>query len=192
MNDLLTRGADGLVRRGFSLDEIERMLAIGILDPDEKFELIDGEIVPMSPQNMPHVLWRMRLVKWLNGHVGSDIGVAPEATLTLSHRPARTFETDILLFRPIAGMTQISPADVLLAIEIADTTREKDMMVKAPRYGDFGVAELWVVDLNAHITHVHRQPRQGGYDVITPIGFDAPLTMLFAPNLALTLQDIAP
>jgi Uma2 family endonuclease len=192
MNDLLTRGADGLVRRGFSLDEIERMLAIGILDPDEKFELIDGEIVPMRPRNMPHVCWRAKITKWFVQNVTSDLEVAPEATLTLSRRPARTFEADILLFRPVPGMTQISPADVLLAIEIADTTRDKDMKVKAPRYGDFGVAELWVVDLNAKATFVHRQPRKDGYDAIVEVPFNTPLTALFDPALALTLQDIAP
>jgi Uma2 family endonuclease len=192
MNDFLTRGADGLVRRGFSLDEIERMLAIGILDPDEKFELIDGEIVPMSPQNMPHQMWRARISKWLIRSVASDIDVIAEATLTLSRRPARTFETDILAFRHFAGMTEVSPKDVLLAIEVSDTTRDKDMTVKAPRYGDFGVAELWVVDINAKVTHVYRHPRKGGYDAITPVGFDAPLTALFDSSLALKLQDIAP
>jgi Uma2 family endonuclease len=192
MNDLLTRGADGLIRRGFSLDEIERTLAIGILDPDEKFELIDGEIVPMSPQNMPHQMWRARISKWLIRNVAPDIEVVSEATLTLSRRPARTFETDILAFRHFAGMTEVGPKDMLLAIEVCDTTRDKDIQVKAPRYGDFGVTELWVVDLSAKITLVHRQPRQGGYDAITHIGFDAPLMMLFAPTLALTLQDIAP
>lgn len=192
MTILLTRGAEGLDRRGFSIDEIEAMLAAGILDPDEKFELIDGEIVPMNPQNMPHILWRARLTKWFVPKLPDTLLFAPEATLRIADRPATTFETDLLIFEPLAGAKAIRPSVVKLAIEVADTTRQRDLTVKAPRYGKSGVPELWVLDLQNNETVVHRGPNANGWDDIKTIAFDQPISPLFDAALSVRFSDIAP
>lgn len=192
MTTMLTRGADGLDRRGFDLSEIRRMLEIGVLDPDEKFELIDGEIVPMSPQNMPHMSWRRAVNRWFDRALAPAWVAMPEATLTLGDRPARTFETDILIFRPRPGMDAITPADVALAIEIADTTLDKRLRVKAPRYAAGGVAELWGVDVVGGLTYVRRAPGPTGYGDVQAAPFDQPIAPGFAQTLVLSMADIAP
>lgn len=187
----LTSGAEGLKRRGFSFDEIEAMQTAGILDPDEKFEVIEGEIVPMNSQNMPHMIWKARIARWIYAHLPQNLVLVPEGTLRLRDRPrANTFETDLLIFEPGFDPDAIRPAMVRLAIEVSDTTRERDLRIKAPLYGAGGVAELWVVDVPRRETVVHRDPRKDGYASVAALPFEAALTALFDPGLALRLADL--
>ena len=191
MSTMLTRGAEGLDRRGFSFDEIEAMTAAGILDPQEKFEVIDGEIVPMQAQNMPHMTWKARLNRWFVQRLPSDLLLVPEGTLRLIDRPkANTFETDLLIFEPSPGAEAIRPAMVKLAIEVADTSSKRDLEAKAPRYGKFGVAELWVVDVTLRKTTVHRSPGAKGYADVSPSDFTSHIAPLFDPSLSLRLADL--
>ena len=90
----LTRAAEGLDRRGFTLAEVEKMIAAGILDADEKFELIDGEIVPTSPQATPHLLMKGRIGRWLAGAAPASLDVIQDATLVLA--PKTFLEPDVL------------------------------------------------------------------------------------------------
>jgi Uma2 family endonuclease len=191
MTTLLTRGAEGMDRRGFSFDEIVAMQAAGILDPDEKFELIDGEIVPMSPQNAPHMRVKAMIVRAWAAACGPRL-LIPEATLVLSLKPATIFEPDILVLEGMDVPSPIRPADAALVIEIADSTRTRDLQVKAPRYGQAGVRELWVVDLQDRLTVRHRRPSALGWDEVSPIPFTQPISPQFDASLALTLADIAP
>jgi Uma2 family endonuclease len=192
MSTLLTRGAEGLDRRGFSLSEIEAMLEAGILDPDEKFELIDGEIVPMSPQSMPHMMVKARINRWLIPRLPAHFEMIPEGTLRISERPAMTFEPGLLIFEPTPGAKAILPAMVRLAIEVADSSRLKDLEIKAPRYGRAGVVELWVVDIPNRATVVHRTPGAKGYADIRTLAFEDTLSPLFDPALSLRLADVEP
>lgn len=189
MSTILTRGAEGLDRRGFSFAEIEAMQTSGILDPDEKFELIDGEIVPMNAQNMPHMLWKARINRWLALRLPSNLFVGP-GKLRLFDVPATAFETDLLIFEPEPGAQAIRPPMVKLAIEVADTSRERDLVVKAPRYGAAGVSELWVVDVTERVTRVHRQPIRAGYADIRAVAFAEPLSPLFDLGLVITLAEL--
>lgn len=190
MTTLTTRGAEGLDRRGFSLAEIEAMLAAGILDPDEKFELIDGEIVPMSPQNMPHMLIKARLARSIFPRLAAGLEMIPEGTLRIAERPAMAFEPDLLIFEPTLGAKAITPAMVKLAIEVADSSRGKDLDVKAPRYGQAGVIELWVVDIQNRVTVVHRAPGDQGYGDVRAAAFEDTLIPLFDPALTLRIAEI--
>lgn len=99
---LRTRAAEGLDRRAFSMADVEKMIEAGIIDQDEKFELIDGEIVPMmSPQAMPHVMMRTRIGNWLGRTAPSDLEVVQDATLLLAEK---TFlEPDVLVFTAMRG-----------------------------------------------------------------------------------------
>lgn len=192
MTKLLTRGAEGMDRRGFSMDEIFAMQEAGILDPDEKFEVFDGEIVPMNAQNMPHMQWKSQIARWLYAHLPKTLGVVQEGTLTLRERPALVFEPDFMIYTPQKGAKRITPALTLLAIEVSDTSRKRDLDIKGPRYGAFGVPELWVIDLQAEEVIVHRRPQADGWGERKFQGFKDPLTPLFDPSLSMVLADIAP
>jgi Uma2 family endonuclease len=191
MSTVLTRGAEGLDRRGFSFAEVEAMLDAGVIDPDEKFEVIDGEIVPMNAQNMPHMMWKARINRWLVENLPRSFVIVPEGTIRLRDEPrANVFETDLLVFEPVDGADAIRAPMVRLAIEIADTSRHRDVAVKAPRYGQHGVAELWVVDVSARTVLVHRAPGPLGYGDIRELAFEAGVSPLFLPDVVLTLAGI--
>jgi hypothetical protein len=95
MASILTRGAEGLDPRGFSIDEIKAMLAAGLPDQDEKFELIDGEIALMSLQAMPPMTWKSRLAGWFYQQLRPGCDKIPEGARGLKGRPATTFDTTV-------------------------------------------------------------------------------------------------
>lgn len=184
----LTRAAEGMDRRGFTLDDVEKMTAAGVIDPDERFELIDGEIVPMDAQALPHLLMKGRLARELLVACPRMIDIVQDATVVLS--PRTFFDADILAFRPNMARRYIDPSDVLLAIEVAATSRARDLFAKAPRYGAAGVPELWVVELNEEQTYVFRSPGTVAWGEPTVVGFDETLTPLFLPDTQIKVSEL--
>jgi Uma2 family endonuclease len=184
----VTRAAEGLDRRGFTLDEIEKMTAAGVIDPNEKFELIDGEIVPMNAQAMPHVTVKARLARALLATCPQDIDIGQDATVVLGRRTF--FDAGILAYRADMTRRYIEPADVLLAVEIAETSRACDLFTKAPRYGAAGVPELWVVELNEQQTYVFRGAGTAAWSEPTLVGFEEALTPQFLPGASIRLNDL--
>lgn len=184
-----TRGAEGLDRYRFSVDDLDRMIAAGVLEPDARIELIDGELIRMSPVHSPHARFLIALAVALYGLQERGYWVGGPVSVRLSN--SSQVEPDIAVYDRNALEGAVRAGDVRLAIEIADTTLAKDLRWKAPLYGAAGVPELWVVDLDGHITHVHREPAAAGYARVEPVAFDAPLAALCAPDLAVTLSDLA-
>jgi Uma2 family endonuclease len=184
----LTRAAEGLDRRGFTLEEVEKMIAAGVIDPDERFELIEGEIVPMNPQALPHLMMKARLARALLATCPSDVDVGQDATVVLSERTF--FDADILAFRADRSRRYVAPSDVLLAIEVAATSRARDLFAKAPRYGAAGVPELWVVELNEELTYVFRGPGTATWPEPARVPFEEALTPLFLPDASIRLSEL--
>lgn len=180
-----------LMTRGFSYADVEAMLEAGILDPDEKFELIDGEIVPMKAQNMPHMIWKAQINRWLVLNLPASLVVVPEGTLRLIDAPrANTFETDLLVIEIPTGASAVRASMVRLAIEVADISISRDAVIKAPRYAAAGVGELWVVDVAGRRTIRHRQPGSTGYGEVVSIPFPDEISPLFDPALSVRLAGL--
>jgi Uma2 family endonuclease len=184
----LTRAAEGLDRRGFTFADVEKMTAAGVIDPDEKFELIDGEIVPMNAQAMPHLLMKGRLGWALKAASPADVDLVQDATVVLGQRTF--FDADVLAFRANKANRYIEPADMLLAVEVADSSRTRDLFTKAPRYGAAGVPELWVVELNETQTYVFRSPGAAAWGEPTIVGFEESLSPLFEPDARIRLSEL--
>jgi Uma2 family endonuclease len=184
----LTRAAEGLDRRGFTVDDVEKMIAAGVIDADERFELIEGEIVPMNPQAARHLTMKARLARALLATCPPDIDIAQDATVMLGG--ASFFDADILAFRANPSRRYVTPEDVLLAVEIADTSRARDLTLKAPRYGAAGVPELWVAELNEQKTYVFRAPGTPAWGAPIEISFAAPISPLFLPDAQIRLSQL--
>ena len=181
---LRTRAAEGLDRRAFSMADVEKMIEAGVLDPDERFELIDGEIVPMNSQAMPHMLMRSRITNWLVKLAPAGVEVVTEATLLLGDNTF--FETDVLAFTLDTTHRYVAPGLVHLAVEVADTSRARDLFAKAPRYGAADVPELWVVELNERTTYVFQR---GAWADPKRISFDDWMAPSFLPGHQVRLAD---
>src|SRR5690606_39251804 len=144
MNIVVTRAAEGLPRRSFTVAEIRRMVEAGIIAEDENFELIEGELVPMSPKGNQHEVIKAALNRVFARHAPDDLRLAVETTLYLDER---TFvEPDLCLFPKRLLPEDVKGSDVILAIEVAASSIAYDRGLKARIYARHGVGELWVVD----------------------------------------------
>jgi len=135
-----TRAAEGLPRRRFTVTEVEAMVAAGVMDEDERVELIGGEFVPMSPKGSRHEALKIKFNR-LWGRVAPDtIEFAQETTFRLS---LDTYlETDFVIYDHTVGLTGIAGDNVLLVVEVADSSRRYDLGRKAKLYASFGNAEV--------------------------------------------------
>ncbi|HLH51745.1 MAG TPA: Uma2 family endonuclease [Roseiarcus sp.] len=188
MNIRVTRAAEGLDRRAFTVAEIEQMTAAGILAEDERVELIGGEIVPMSPKGNQHEVVKTALTVYWARKLAADLLFTTETTFRLS---IDTYlEPDFVFYPKAAGLKGLSGATALLVVEIADTSLGYDLGRKARLYSDFGVAELWVIDAVRLRTHVHRDPRPTGYGSIVEFSADQRLVPGATPALSVTLSEL--
>jgi Uma2 family endonuclease len=181
-----TRGAEGLDRRGFTLADVEKMIEAGILDRDEKFELIDGEIVPkMSPQATAHMLMKGRIGRWLGALAAPSLDVIQDATLILADQ---TFlDPDVLVMKADRAKRYPTVDQAVLVVEVADTSRARDLYAKAPRYGAASVPELWVAELNQRATYQFRGPGSAAWATPPRIAFDDPIDAAFLTGQSVRL-----
>lgn len=183
-----TQAAEGLQRRRWSLAEIEAMVEAGILLEDDRFELIGGEVVPMSPKGNRHELIKAALNRYWSKRLLDGVCLITETTLRVG---GDTFhEPDFVFYREADGLAKLSPATVLIAVEIADSSLHFDLHRKVPLYAGYGIRETWVIDANTLETHVNRHPGSSGYGevFVNPAGLE--IAPLFAPELAVRLSDL--
>jgi Uma2 family endonuclease len=148
-----------LQRHRLTVDEYYRMAEAGVLAPDARVELIEGEIIDMAPQKSRHASVVNELSTRLHEAVGRRAVVTCQTPLRLSERSEP--EPDLMLLRPRAdGYAGSHPdaADVLLLVEVADSSARYDREIKLPLYARHGVAEVWIVDLEAGLVRFQRQP----------------------------------
>lgn len=183
-----TQAAEGLPRRRWSVAEIREMVAKGIILEDERFELIGGEVVPMSPKGARHELVKIALNRFFQRAAPEHLEIAQETTLCLDKDSF--VEPDFCVFRRGLDLNALDGAAVLLAVEIADTSLAYDMGRKSQIYAAYGVRELWVVNANTLVTRVHRQVSQGSYGQVKDESYGQSLEPELARELAVSLADL--
>ncbi len=183
-----TQAAEGLPRRRFTVAELEAMVAAGIVDEDERIELIGGEVVPMSPKGNHHEILKAALNEYWVQRLPRRFRLVPETTFRLS--PDTYLEPDFIFFDRVAGIRGLKPEVAHLAVEIADSSYAYDTGRKAAIYASFGIPELWVIHAVRLETRIHRKPSPQGYLDIADCGPDAELVPAFAPELAVTLAAL--
>lgn len=184
-----TQAAEGLPRRRWTVAEIEAMVAQGILLEDERFELVGGEVVPMSPKGVRHEVVKGALQQhWFPLIVGTPINLITETTLHIAADDFR--EPDFLFWPRSIPLKEVSPGSAILIVEVADSSLDYDLLTKAPLYGRLGVPEYWVIDANTLVTSVHRQPGPDGYPAPWKARPEDLLEPLLAPQLAVRLSTL--
>ena len=183
-----TQAAEGLPRRRWTVAEIEAMVAKGIILEDERFELIGGEAVPMSPTGRQHEILRIELAFHMTQRAGHDLRVAAEAQLNLTDDTYVV--TDILVYPASIKSPDVRGLAALLVVEIAYSSLDYDPLTKAPLYASHGVREYWVINAKTHETVVHRRPSGSEYAQKDRLTADDRLTPELAPRLAVTLREL--
>jgi Uma2 family endonuclease len=175
----------------FTVDTYHRLAELGIFDEDDRVELLDGQIVEMTPIGGPHAACVLRLTDLLSRRTGSDIGVSVQNPVVLAERWEP--QPDIaVLRRPggFAGAWLPRPQDVVLVIEVADTSLERDRDVKIPRYAAAGIPEAWLVDLADDTIGVYRGPGPDGFSDIVTVTRGETLQPLLLPGVAIAANEI--
>lgn len=173
-----------------TVDEYEAMGASGIFPPDQRLELIEGEIIEMAPIGPPHASTVARLNRLLVQAYG-------ELALVWVQNPVRLSDVsepqpDLAVLRSRAdfyGQRHPNPGEVMLAVEVADTTLRWDRSVKAPLYARSGVIELWVVDVNERTVEVCTSPGESGYSEVHTLGVDDEITVSGLDGVVIRVAD---
>jgi Uma2 family endonuclease len=146
-------------RYQFTVADYERMVTIGIFDEDDRVELLGGEIVTMSPVGHKHIQAVNVLGHMLYTVAGPDLTISIQNPIQLG--PHDEPQPDLAVLRGgNRGLAEAS--EVLLVIEVADSSREYDRATKLPRYAA-GIPEGWLIDLGAEAIERHTEPRDGYY-----------------------------
>ena len=175
----------------FTVHDFHRMAEAGILGEDSRVELIRGRIVDMAAIGSAHMVAVNRLTRLLVA-AGGDRGVM---SVQNPVRPDEGSEPqpDLAVLRPGAddiGAPIPHPADVLLLIEVADSTLREDRGEKAVLYAASGVMEYWVVNLVDRVFEVHRGPGAGGYQDVRRVPPGDTLEVLMLPGVTLAASAL--
>lgn len=178
--------------RLWTVAEYHRMVETGVLASDEPVELVAGQILRMSPQKTPHAtavtLTRLLLEKLL----GEQVLVRTQLPVTLSDRSEPEPDVAVVIADPLRYLDHHPlPAEIYLIIEIADTTLNKDCVLKAKDYAQFGIQDYWVLDLNQRQLHVFRDPTSASYQKQTVLAEDATISPLRC-NVSIQVSDLLP
>ena len=178
-------------RHRLTVSDYYRMAEVGILAPDARVELIDGEIIDMVPPGSLHAA----TVHWLAETFTLSVG---KKASVLAQNPVRLDEHSepqpdlALLKRREDFYRQRHPgsADVLLVVEIADTSLRFDRDTKASLYAVHGIPETWLLELRGQRLIRHRVPRQGSYTLVDEPDLGVPLELSALPGIDVDLRRL--
>src|SRR5262245_54081932 len=146
-----------VTKKLFTVDEYYRMAEVGILGPKDRVELIDGEIVQMSPIGHRHFMIVGVIAELFIQAFANRAHVISGASVWLNDWTEP--QPDIVVFKRRADhylKERPTLEDVLLIVEVSETSLRFDQKVKLPRYGEAGIPEVWIIDLQNNLAHVSR------------------------------------
>lgn len=193
MTKPLAFGPDGLRPVLLTADDFVRMAEMGMFVDFPRLELVDGRLVQMASEGAEHMFGVRGFLRAIENGL-RNLGLQerfvlqPHGTLVVSDE--RVFEPDLMVLEGATRETIPDVATTRLVIEIADTSRARDMGAKRDAYAAGGFADYWVHDVVRRELIVHRAPRDGAYQEITPLGPEASVAPLFAPELRLALEPL--
>lgn len=175
-----------LTRRLFTVEEFHRMGGAGILREDDRVELLEGEIIYMSPIGVRHANCVRRLNHLFSLKLGDKVIVDVQNPVMIGEHSEP--QPDVMLLKPkpdFYASSHPAPEDVLLLVEVGDASAEYDRQVKLPLYARNGVQEVWVVDLVAEKIEIYRKPQAGVYQNTQVVSRGQSLSPLAFPDFQL-------
>src|SRR2546427_975690 len=179
-----------LVRRSFTVDEYHRMAEAGILGEDDRVELIDGQVVALTPIGPAHGSCVNRLTALFAPLAGRQATLSVQNPVVLGEHEEPQPDLTILRYRADGYRERLPTApDVLLVIEVADSSLEWDQRTKIPLYARTRIPEAWLVNLPADTIECYREPTAEGYADMRTARRGETLTPALVPGIALRVDD---
>jgi len=185
--------ATQLQRRAINVDEYHRMAEAGIFGPDERVELLRGDIVRMAPIGDQHRGSVNRLTRILSATFADRVCVQIQNPVVVSDHSEPEPDVALLKMNEAAwGERHVYPADIIALIEVADTSRAANLRVKLSLYAEAGIAEFWVVDLVDRVIRIHRTPTPHGYRTTLLARSGERVELAAFPGESLAVDDVLP
>jgi hypothetical protein len=175
----------------FTTDQYEKMIEAGILEEGDNVELLRGEIVKIAPIGLRHAGCVAWLVSTFAARLGRSVIVWPQNPIRLSDDTEP--EPDVALLKPSVDFytsRRPGPQDVLLLVEVADSSLEKDKSIKVQMYAQAGIAILWIVNLIEDVVEVYARPVAGKYTELRRAGWGETVPLPGAQPINVSVDDI--
>lgn len=179
--------AQEVVRRLFTTDEYHRMAETGILHEDDRVELIEGEVVEMPPIGGRHAACVAELTWLLGRQLSDEFRLGVRNPVKLEERGEPQPDLAVIHARNYAGFLP-SPEDVLLLMEVSDTSLAYDRDIKLPLYARSGIGEVWILDLVGGTVERHTEPAYEGYRLVRRARRGETLRSEVLPDLVLPVD----
>ena len=186
-------GVVQLPLRRFTVAEYYAMAEAGILGPEERVELIDGLVISMPPIGNPHNASVDKSNRNLVISVGTRGIVRTQGSIALNDRSMP--QPDLVLLREredFYASQRAGPEDILLLIEVSDSSTDYDRNVKLPRYAEAGIPEVWIVVIPEGIVEAHTEPAGGRYTQMRTFRSGDTVSPGCFPDITLSVDDILP
>lgn len=175
--------------RRFTVKEYAKMGEAGIFAPGERVELLEGEIIAVSPQNPRHARRISRLTSLLVGLFGQTHEVRVQLPLTLSKTSEPEPDFALVTFQD-SDDAKRHPACADWVMEISDSTLSLDRNKKARIYAQAGIADYWILNMAKGRLEVRRQPTEEGYSSLTLLTREQSISMLAFPQVTLQVAQL--
>ncbi|MGB8509238.1 MAG: Uma2 family endonuclease [Pyrinomonadaceae bacterium] len=180
-----------LAKRWISADEYERMGEAGVFGDGARLELMEGEIYAMSPTGSSHAACVDSLALIFNEFAQRHFIVRVQNPIRLNDFSEPQPDVAIVRWRDdFYRNAHPTPADVLLVVEVADSTVETDRTVKMPLYAKAGIAEAWLVNLPESRVEIFSDPAGGAYQTIKHVGRDEEAQSVSIQNLSINVAQM--
>ena len=178
-----------IARRLFTADEFHAMAEAGILHEDDRIELIEGELIEMAAIGSRHMTCVIELTRLLVPLVGDAARVSPQNPVRMGRHLEPQPDLAVLRARDYRNSLP-GPEDVLLVIEVSDTTLTYERETKLPLYARSGVREAWIMDLQNNAMERHTEPSENGYRLVRRASKGESLSSEALPGVVLRFDDI--
>ncbi len=180
--------AEGATQRKFTVDEYYKMAEVGLLNEDDRVELIDGEIIQMSPIGTRHFKCVNRLNKLLSKLIPDNLVVSVQNPVRIDE--GNEPQPDVAIVPDDSDAKHIFPKDVLLLIEVADSTYYEDRNIKIPMYARAGIPEVWLANLPKNTIEAFSNPVNGSYTEIRLVNVSDKLQSRRLPSIVIEVGKV--
>ena len=176
-------------RRRFTVEEYCAMAEAGILAEDERVELLDGEIFVMPPIGEPHEFGTDLFNRELSHRLYDRALVRVQNSIRLNDYGLPEPDIAVVRFRDDYHRNRPTPADVLLVIEVADSSLRRDRELKLPHYAAAGIPEVWIANVRARQVEAFQDPVDGVYQSSRIVPADGQISPRTFPDVVLTVGE---
>jgi Uma2 family endonuclease len=183
----------GYTLKRWTVDEYRRLTEAGLLHPEDRVELLDGQIVEKMTHNPPHFVCLQLIQEALRDRLGREHHVRAQGPITLGDSSQPEPDLAVVRGRIVDFLGRHpGPGEIELLVEVSDSSLERDRRFKADLYGREGIRELWIVDLKERRLEIYREPGARGYDHVEILREGRRFTPLFDPHALFEVAELLP